>query len=143
MSEVYVPPSGPPQGCAPSRKIFALMGEENLFRMCKDFYAELEQSEIRGMFPEDMVAASEKLACFLAGLFGGPPLYQRRYGNPMMRKRHLPFHIDEQARQVWLSNFMRVLEEAPEKYNFPEEHLPGFKHFLQEFSGWMVNRRSD
>jgi hemoglobin len=73
------------------------------------------------------------------GLLGGPPLYHQKYGSPMMRARHMPFPIDEAARQVWLSCFDSVLANAPEKYNFPEEHLPQFREFLVGFSGWMVN----
>jgi hemoglobin len=115
------------------------MGEENIFKMMEDFYGELEQSSLRGLFPADMVAASQKSAAFFVGLLGGPPLYQQRYGSPMMRARHLPFAIDEAARQEWLACFERVLDQASQKYNFPAEHLPGFRAFLQGFSSWMVN----
>ena len=137
----YVPPGGPPQGAGPSRAIFAAMGRDNVFRMCADFYAELEQSEIRWMFSEDMPAASKKIAAFLVGLLGGPPIYQELYGPPQMRARHLPFPIDDRARGVWLACFMKTLDGAPEKYAFPPEHLPGFIQFLEAFSAWMVNRK--
>ena len=109
---VYVPPGGPPQGIAPSRDVYRLMGEENIFRMCHDFYAEIGRSSIRDLFPEDLPAASEKIAAFLVGLLGGPPLYQQRYGDPMMRARHLAFAINEAARQEWLRCFRVVLADA-------------------------------
>ena len=137
--EVYIPPGGPPRVSPPSPEIYAAMGEENIFKMMEDFYGELEQSSLRGLFPADMVAASQKSAAFFVGLLGGPPLYQQRYGSPMMRARHLPFAIDEAARQEWLACFERVLDQASQKYNFPAEHLPGFRAFLQGFSSWMVN----
>lgn len=135
----HMPAGGPPQS-APSREIFARMGQDNIFKMCADFYAALEKSEIRPMFPPDMAEASQKLAAFLTGLLGGPPLYHERHGPPRMRARHLPFAIDERARGVWLGCFMAILEEAPARYAFPPEHLPAFKTFLAEFSAWMVNR---
>lgn len=141
-SSIYVPPGGPPQGISPSRAIFAAMGEENIFRMCRDFYAEIGQSPIRVMFPDDLPAASEKIAAFLVGLLGGPPLYQERYGDPMMRARHLKFPITEADRQEWLRCFNVVLADATATYQFPAEHLPGFIRFLEGFSGWMVNRAS-
>ena len=137
--EVYIPPGGPPRVSPPSPEIYAAMGEENIFKMMEDFYGELEQSSLRGLFPADMVAASQKSAAFFVGLLGGPPLYQQRYGSPMMRARHLPFAIDEAARQEWLACFERVLDQASQKYNFPAEHLPGFRAFLHGFSSWMVN----
>ena len=137
--EFYVPPGGPPRVNPPSPEVYAAMGEENIFAMLSDFYNQLEASEIRGMFPRDMERASRKSAAFFVGLLGGPPLYHKKYGNPMMRARHLPFPIDEAARQVWLACFDAVLADAPEKYSFPAEHLPTFRDFLVGFSGWMVN----
>lgn len=137
---VFVPPAGPPQGPGPSREIFARMGEAAIFRMCEDFYRALEASSIRPMFPEDMPAASRKLAAFLVQLCGGPALYQNLYGAPRMRARHLPFAIDETARRAWLDTFKSVLTDAPAKYGFPAEYLPAFITFLEEFSAWMVNR---
>lgn len=141
MSErqIYVPPGGPPRVAAPDPAIYTAMGEENIFAMLEDFYRELEQSPLRAMFPKNMVKASQKSAAFFVGLLGGPPLYHERYGNPMMRARHMPFVIDEAARQVWLACFDRVLADAPEKYNFPAEYIPGFRAFLEGFSSWMVN----
>ncbi len=137
----YTPPGGPPQE-APSREIFARMGRENIFRMCADFYAVLDASPIRPMFPtDDMAGASRKLAAFLVGLLGGPPLYHELHGPPRMRARHLPFSIDEGARNVWLGCFRGVLKDAETRYNFPPEHLPGFILFLESFSAWMVNKK--
>src|SRR5947208_3312298 len=73
-------------------------------------------------------------------ILGGPPLYFEKYGPPRMRARHLPFEIDESARQVWLRCFEKVLEGADVKYQFPMEHMEGFKDFLKSFSAWMVNK---
>jgi hemoglobin len=137
--EFYVPPIDPRLIPSPSRDVYAVMGEENIFRMLADFYAALEQSSIRPMFPEDMRAASEKSAAFFVTLLGGPPLFQQRYGNPMMRARHAKFVIDPAARQVWLDCFEAILADAPARYGFPREHLEGFKEFLRGFSMWMVN----
>lgn len=139
---MHVPPTGPPRGLGPSRELYSRMGETNIFRMCEDFYRELEKSAVRPLFPEDMKAASRKIAAFLVQLCGGPPMYNQLFGQPMMRARHLPFAIDEAARQAWLDSFKKTLEGAPEKYAFPAEHLPGFIAFLEEFSAWMVNRKS-
>jgi hemoglobin len=137
---IYTPPGGPPQGPGPNPEIYRIMGEANVFRMMLDFYNELEQSEIRHLFPGDMAEASKKSALFFVTLLGGPPLYLQKFGPPRMRARHLPFEIDEAARQVWLRCFNSVLEDAESKYNFPAQHLQGFKDFLTGFSAWMVNK---
>ena len=138
-SGVYVPPIDPTKIATPSREIYRLMGEDNIVWMVEDLYRELEQSPLRPMFPADMVAASRKSAAFFVGLLGGPPLYHQRYGNPMMRARHLRFAITPRARAQWLACFERVLVHAPERYGFPAEHLPGFRAFLEDFSQWMTN----
>jgi len=141
MSEraIYVPPGGPPRVAAPDPAIYERMGLDAIVQMIEDFYAELAQSAISAMFPDDMVAASRKSAAFFVGLLGGPPLYHQIYGNPAMRARHMPFPIDEAARQEWLRCFDTVLADAPARYNFPAEHLDGFRAFLHGFSTWMVN----
>lgn len=141
MSEraIYVPPGGPPRVAAPDPAIYEQMGLDAIVQMIEDFYAELAQSAIREMFPDDMVAASRKSAAFFVGLLGGPPLYHQLYGNPAMRARHMPFPLDEAARQEWLRCFDAVLADAPTRYNFPAEHLAGFRTFLHGFSAWMVN----
>ena len=141
MSEraIYVPPGGPPRVAAPDPAIYEQMGLDAIVQMIEDFYAELAQSLIRAMFPDDMVAASRKSAAFFVGLLGGPPLYHQIYGNPAMRARHMPFPIDEAARQEWLRCFDAVLADASARYNFPAEHLAGFRTFLHGFSAWMVN----
>jgi len=141
--EVYVPPIDPSQIPAPSREIYGRMGEENIVRMMEDFYAELERSSLKPLFPADMMAASRKSAVFFIGLLGGPPLYHQRYGNPMMRARHMAFTITPRAREEWLGCFERVLARATERYRFPAEHLAGFRTFLHGFSLWMVNTAGD
>ncbi|MGE4574795.1 MULTISPECIES: globin domain-containing protein [Parachlamydia] len=142
-SHPYIPPEGPPQDIRLNPEIYTKMGQECIFKMLEDFYAELEKSSIRPLFPENMQEASKKSAAFFVFLLGGPPLYQQMYGAPMMRKRHLPFAIDEQARQVWLNCFKKILINAEDKYHFPPEHLFSFVHFLEKFSGWMVNKKEN
>lgn len=139
---VYVPRIDPAQIKAPSRDIHDGMGAANIFAMIEAFYGELERSSLRSLFPADMIAASKRSAAFFVGLLGGPPLYHQRYGNPMMRARHLPFPITMGARKEWLECFERVLADAPARYGFPAEHLPGFRAFLRDFSLWMVNTES-
>ena len=124
----------------PNGAIYGIMGEANIFKMILDLYRELEKSEVRHLFPSNMEEASKKSAAFFVTILGGPPLYFEKYGPPRMRARHLAFVIDEHARQVWLGCFERTLEGADVKYQFPLEHLQGFKDFLKSFSAWMVNK---
>jgi len=142
-NEIYTPLGGPPKVEPPSHDIYAAMGEENIKKMIFDFYQKLSQSKIKHMFPEGdgLEFAAEKSFFFFVGLMGGPPLYHQKIGQPMLRRRHLPFAIDEAARLEWLACFKDVLVDARVKYQFPEEHLGGFVYFLDRFSTWMVNKK--
>ncbi|MFO1491439.1 MAG: hypothetical protein U1F87_11115 [Kiritimatiellia bacterium] len=140
---IYIPPSGPPQGPAPSPVILQKMGQENLTGLCEAFYRELEKTKIRKWCPEDMVEASHRLAKFLSGVLGGPPLYAQEYGSPRMRQRHVPIPIDRPARDLWFNTFRGVLEARADDFKLPREHLPGFLRWLDEFADWMVNTRPD
>jgi len=131
----------PPSGKPPSTEILTAMGDDGVFALLSAFYAELEASEIRGLFPDDMQAASRKSAAFFVQLLGGQPLYSQRYGQPRMRQLHEPFEIDESARAVWLETFEGVLARSGPELGFPEAHLPEFCAFLQSFSAWMVNTK--
>ena len=139
--QFYVPPVGPPQGINPSPQIYASMGEDLIYQMLEDFYGELEKSSIHHLFPGDMKEASKRSAAFFVFILGGPPLYQQQIGPPRMRQRHMPFAIDENARQVWLDCFKHTLKDADKKYRFPMEHMESFWNFLDRFSAWMVNTK--
>ena len=144
--QMYIPPGGPPRIPGPSKEIYGLMGEANIFLMLDDFYKELVKSSIKEMFPrtEKMrQLAAYKSGAFFVGLMGGPPLYHTQFGPPRLRSRHFPFVIDEAGRLEWLACFDRILDQAVEKYEFPEQHLAGFQTFIHGFSTWMVNAKSE
>ena len=66
---------------------------------------------IRAMHAADLSSAREKLFMFLVGWTGGPQLYIERYGHPMLRKRHMPFAIDESARDQWMYCMIRAMHQ--------------------------------
>ena len=143
--DFFVPPEGPPRLAPMSTEIYGIMGIENITQMLEDFYIELGKSDIKGMFPEgeELIEASRKSAAFFVGLFGGPPLFHQLFGNPAMRSRHMRFKITEEGRLIWLECFETVLQDAVEKYNFPEQHLAHFHEFLDGFARWMVNSKGN
>ena len=58
---------------------------------------------IRQMHPPDLTESRQKLYEFLSGWLGGPQLYLERRGHPRLRARHLPFPVDEHARDQWMA----------------------------------------
>ncbi|MDH5656318.1 MAG: bacitracin resistance protein BacA [Spirochaetia bacterium] len=138
MSDVYVPPGGPPQDGPPDPRILQVVGEEGIRKLLSLHYKNLEETSIRDMFAKDMENAAQRAADFFIQILGGTPYYSQKNGPPRMRQRHLPFPITEESRQVWLDCFRQAMKDLP----FPEEYRQNFDDFLESFSAWMVNRKS-
>ena len=96
--------------------------------MMEDFYRELEQSSLRGLFPADMVAPPRSPRR-TSSAPRRPPLYQQRFGNPMMRAP--PAFVITRERVKSGSRASSACSRTPQRYAFPEEHLPGFRAFLR------------
>ena len=138
---VYVPPSGPPQSTPP--QVFEKIGFKKLQAMVWLQYQELARSAIAHMFPKDehaLRAASQRNAEFMCGMLGGPKIYQQKYGPPQMRQRHLPFAIDEAARQEWLRCYRTAFLQSEGLGLLPEEQQQ-LLAWIARFSAWMVNRK--
>ena len=84
-----------------------LGGAVALRRLVERFYDIMDEwpeaAPVRGLHAQNLDDARERLYCFLSGWMGGPPLYQQRYGPPMLRARHLPFTIGSRERDLWLA----------------------------------------
>ncbi|NOT15820.1 MAG: group II truncated hemoglobin [Methylotenera sp.] len=90
-------------------------GAENIRQLVELFYdimdSDPKAEEIRKMHQADLTSAREKLFMFLTGWTGGPQLYIERYGHPMLRARHLPFPIDESARDQWMYCIIKAMHQ--------------------------------
>jgi hemoglobin len=53
-----------------------------------------------------------KLAEYLTGWMGGPPLYADKYGTVCMTSPHEPYHIGPQERDQWLLCMDKALEQT-------------------------------
>ncbi|ABL98263.1 group II truncated hemoglobin [Shewanella amazonensis] len=90
-------------------------GDETIRAIAKQFYARMQQGEdtqkLLAMHPGPIEQSEQKLYEFLSGWLGGPQLFQQKYGHPALRARHLPFAIDEQMRDQWLTCMQYALEQ--------------------------------
>lgn len=69
-----------------------------------DFMASSSQVEhVRKMHSKSLAFASDRLFMFLSGMFGGPSLYEKKFGHPRLRRKHLPFSIGDKERDQWLT----------------------------------------
>lgn len=102
-----------------------LGGQPAVQRLVDRFYDLMDElpeaATIRAMHAPSLKQSRHKLVLFLTGWLGGPPVYVEAYGHPRLRARHLPFAIDEDARQQWMLCMRQALNEEVE-----DEHLRNY-----------------
>lgn len=100
--------------------LYDRIGPEALRALLKRFYGHVSRNpELAPIFPGSRDPALwavtlEKQIAFMTGFLGGPPLYHQRYGNPMLRARHLPFPVTPARARAWLACMHLALRETPE-----------------------------
>ncbi len=98
---------------SPFDRLGGAPGVRKLVDRFYDLMGELpEAAHVLHMHPPDLASSREKLYEFLSGWLGGPPLYVEKRGHPRLRARHLPFAIDDAARDGWLMCMDRALDEC-------------------------------
>ncbi len=79
------------------------LGESFFIELVDAFYEHVVLDPIlRPMYPEDLSESRRHLQLFLIQYWGGPTTYSDERGHPRLRMRHVPFTIDDEAREAWL-----------------------------------------
>ncbi|MEV7798021.1 globin [Microbacterium foliorum] len=89
-------------------------GRDTFAKIVSVFYREVALDPVlKPMYPEeDLGPAEERLLMFLEQYWGGPTTYGETRGHPRLRMRHMPFHVDPDARDRWLRHMRTALDEA-------------------------------
>ncbi|CAG0962516.1 Group 2 truncated hemoglobin YjbI [Methylophilaceae bacterium] len=132
-----------PQEPGTSRATFfeLLGGVEKVREVVERFYDIMDSDPraagIRAMHAADLTEAREKLFMFLTGWTGGPQLYIERYGHPFLRAKHLPFPVDESARDQWMYCMIKAMHDTGVK----EPVLTELAEALYGVADFMRNRQ--
>jgi hemoglobin len=87
-------------------KLYDRIGAAKLRAIIQAFYPLVKANPLLSdLFPEELSETMNKQEAFLTGFLGGPPLYHRYYGNPMLRARHLKFEITPARARAWFECF--------------------------------------
>lgn len=115
----------------------AIGGRKTIERIVEVFYAGVATDEVlKPMYPEDDLGpAAERLTMFLEQYWGGPTTYSQLRGHPRLRMRHVPFHVDADARDRWLKHFRAGLDAA----ELDPAHDEAFWGYAQHAAQFMVN----
>jgi hemoglobin len=118
--------------------IYEVIGEEGFKRLVGAFYRQVPQDDILGrMYPaEDLAAAEQRLRDFLIYRFGGPQRYIEERGHPRLRARHIPFRIDQAARDRWMQLMNKAFVDAA----LPVEVEQFLRVFFEQMSSFMINQ---
>ena len=117
--------------------IYTQIGEEGFARLVTAFYEQVPADDILGpMYPaDDLPGAEERLRDFLIGRFGGPPRYIESRGHPRLRMRHMPFKLDQRARDRWVQLMDKALDHAA----LPAESTQCLREFFHHMATFMIN----
>lgn len=117
--------------------IYAQIGEEGFARLVTAFYDQVPTDDILGpMYPvNDMAGAEDRLREFLIGRFGGPQRYIESRGHPRLRMRHMPFKLDQRARDRWVQLMDKALDEAA----LPAESTLCLREFFHNMATFLMN----
>lgn len=121
------------------RTIYAEIGAEGFDRLTAAFYAGVaEDPLLRPLYPEpDLEPARQRLALFLIQFFGGPTTYSDQRGHPRLRMRHLPFSIDQAARDAW----MRHMTAALDSLELAPDVDEAMRRYFEDAATFMINRQ--
>jgi len=105
-------------------------GEIPLRRLVHAFYRHMDTlpdaAQVRDMHAADLGSAEDKLFMFLSGWMGGPSLYMEKFGHPRLRMRHMPFGIDEAARDQWMLCMQQALADVVDDTALRDELMHAF-----------------
>ena len=90
----------------------AVGGDETFRLLVSRFYAGVaEDPMLLALYPEDDLSpAAHRLTLFLIQYWGGPSTYSDQRGHPRLRMRHMPFAVNEAARDAWLRHMRAALD---------------------------------
>ena len=120
--------------------LFDILGEDGFDRLTRAFYEQVPDDEILGpMYPAgELDAARVRLRDFLVGRFGGPQRYIQQRGHPRLRMRHMPFPVDQLARDRWMELMSKALVDC----EFQPEVTAYLHRFFADTATFMINRGS-
>lgn len=121
-------------------QVYQAIGEDGFRRLVAAFYRQIPTDEILGpMYAgRDMEAAEARLRDFLIFRFGGPAHYIEHRGHPRLRLRHVPFVVDQEARNRWVLLMDRAFEEA----RLPPDAARVLREFFATTATFLINRSS-
>ncbi|WP_026416162.1 globin [Actinomadura oligospora] len=122
----------------------AVGGEETFRVLVHRFYQGVaDDPALRAMYPEeDLGPAEERLRLFLIQYWGGPNTYSQERGHPRLRMRHVPFVVNEAAKEAWLKHMRKALDDTVAERGLPPQAEQMLWNYFTMAAQSMVNSPS-
>mgnify|MGYP000156218830 CR=1 FL=1 len=95
---------------------YQALGAEGIQAITNEFYDIMDSDEqftkLRAMHAEDLNPMKIKLAEYLTGWMGGPPVYAEKYGGVCMTEPHANYWIGPDERDEWLACMNLALDKV-------------------------------
>lgn len=115
-------------------------GEEGARAISNRFYDIMASDEyakrLYDMHPLPLDRIRQVFFEFLSGWLGGPDLFVEKHGHPMLRKRHMPFAIDQDLRDQWMYCMNKTLDIEIDNPLLRE----GLKQSFGQLASHMINQ---
>ncbi|MDN3380489.1 MULTISPECIES: group II truncated hemoglobin [unclassified Pseudoalteromonas] len=131
----------PQQAPSPEKTPYQMMGGEKGARALSDRFYDIMASDeyakpLYDMHPQPLDRIRQVFFEFLSGWLGGPDLFAEKYGHPMLRKRHMPFPIDQDLRDQWMHCMNKALNAEIDNPLLRE----GLRKSLAQLASHMINQ---
>ena len=125
----------------PDKTPYQLIGGEQGARALSDRFYDIMSQEayakpLYDMHPQPLDRTRQVFYEFLSGWLGGPDLFVEKYGHPMLRKRHMPFPIDQDLRDQWMFCMNKALDIEIDNPVLRE----GLRQSLAQLATHMINQ---
>ena len=93
---------------------YEILGDQGIRRLADTFYEVMDElpqaAEVRAMHARNLDDIKRKLAAYLTGWMGGPPVYLAMTGTVCLTEPHEPYAIGPRERDQWLMCMDEALE---------------------------------
>ena len=134
-------PAPEQQAPTPEKTPYEIIGGETGARAISNrFYDIMESDEyakpLYNMHPLPLDRIRQVFFEFLSGWLGGPDLFVEKHGHPMLRKRHMPFPVDQDLRDQWMHCMNKALDIEIDNPLLRE----GLKQSFGQLASHMINQ---
>lgn len=121
---------------------YEILGADGISQLASAFYDamdELPQADtIRAMHAANLDEIKEKLAEYLTGWMGGPPVYSEKHGTVCLTEPHATYAIGPKERDQWLL----CMDTALERINASDELKAMLKPAMYRLADTVRNQES-